>query len=45
LLAEARQELRRNPLKAELMIADAMTRLETIRRLMAEARQGAEPSE
>ena len=43
LLSEARRELRRNPLLAEVMIADAQTSLEVIRRLMTEAKQGAEP--
>lgn len=43
LLSEARRELRRNPLLAELQIADAKAHLETIRRLMTEAKQGAEP--
>ncbi len=43
LLDEARSELRRNPLLAELKMADAMRALESIRRVMIEARNGAEP--
>jgi hypothetical protein len=43
LLDEARRELRRNPLLAELQIADAQQILERIQRLMAEARLGGEP--
>ncbi len=42
LLGEARRELRRNPLLAELQIADAQQRLERIRRLLIEARVGVE---
>jgi hypothetical protein len=42
LLDEARRELRRNPLLAELQISDAQQRIERIRRLLAEARLGAE---
>jgi hypothetical protein len=43
LLGEARKEMRRNPLLAEVMIADAITCLEAIHRFMVEAKQGAEP--
>ena len=42
LLDEARRDLRRNPLLAELQIADAQQRLERIRRLLTEARVGVE---
>jgi hypothetical protein len=45
LLADARRELRRNELLAELQIADAMTYLERVRRVMTEARLGVEASE
>jgi hypothetical protein len=43
LLEEARRELRRNPLLAELQIADAQRIIERILRLMTEARIGPEP--
>ncbi len=45
LLADARTELTRNPIKAELYIADAMRYLEMIRREMIEAKNGAEAPE
>lgn len=40
ILAEARRELIRNPIKAELYIADAQRYLERIQREMIEAKQG-----
>lgn len=40
LLARARQEIKRNPLLAEMMIADAITQQERIQRLMVEAKVG-----
>lgn len=43
LLAKAREEMRRNPLLAEVLIADAMRAQEAIRRVLTEARNGLEP--
>jgi CYTH domain-containing protein len=42
ILDAARQELTRNPIKAELYIADAQRYLERIAREMVEAKQGVE---